>query len=105
MTNEVRLAGKVLNAYMSDTGAFICKILVPHEHYVGNQKMDCESVFTTVMTDDVSIRRTDIIQGDKVLLTGYIKLDFKRTLGGNQHQKLQIYATEIEKLPDSAKMY
>lgn len=105
MVNEVRLVGTVLNAYMSDTGAFICKLLFPHEHYVGNQKMDCESVFITVMTDDISIRRTDIIKGDKVLLTGYLKLDYKRTLGGNQHQIVQIYTTEIEKLPEKTRMY
>lgn len=97
MLNKIQLEGKVLNCYIHNgTGAFICKIAVPHEHILGNTKITCESVFNTVMHDEKMIKQLDVMQGDKVLLEGYLKLDHKTTLGGNDHQTVRVYATDIQ---------
>lgn len=95
--NEVRLTGKILNCYVNDsTGALIVKLAVLHEHIMGRQSLRCESVFNVVMLDKKKIDTIDIAQGDKVMITGYLKVDFKRSAGGNEHQKLMVYATDIE---------
>lgn len=88
--NEVRVTGKVLNCYKHDTGAFICKLAVL------NERENCESVFNTVMQDKRKIDSLDVKKGDTVLLTGYLKVDHKRSMTGNDHQTLRVYATEIE---------
>lgn len=95
--NEVRLTGKVLNAYKHDlSDAFITKIAVRHDHIVGRQSISCESVFNVVMLDEAKIKLADWKAGDTVMVTGYLKVDFKRSAKGNEHQKLMVYATEIE---------
>lgn len=95
--NEVKLTGKVLNCYVNEqTGALITKVAVPHDHVIGTQNIRCESVFNTIMTDDKAIKKTDVMQGDKVLITGHLKLDHKQSLSGNDHQSLKVYADEIE---------
>lgn len=94
--NIVELTGKVLNCYLSDSGALITKLAVRHNHIVGKQNVCCESVFNVIMVSDEAIRKTSVKQGDIVRVVGYVKVDFKETTGGNQHQKLSVYATEIE---------
>ena len=94
--NEVRLTGRVLNCYIHDKGAFICKIAVKHEHYIGNYTTTEESVFNTVMQNERKIKTLDVKKGDTVLLTGYLKLDHNISAGGNDHQTTRIYATDIE---------
>ena len=94
--NVVELTGKVLNCYISETGALITKVAVRHNHIVGKQNVCCESVFNVIMVSDEAIKKTDVKQGDTVRIVGYVKMDFKETLGGNQHQKLSVYASEIE---------
>ena len=95
--NHVVLTGKVLNCYIHDrTGAFICKIAVTHDHIVGKQSFSCESVFNVVMQDDRKIEHLDVMQGDKVQVDGYIKVDITKSLAGNEHRKLTVYATNIE---------
>lgn len=95
--NEVRLTGRVLNAYKHDlSGAFITKIAVRHDHIVGRQSISCESVFNVIMLDEAKIKLADWKTGDTVMVTGYLKVDFKKSAKGNEHQKLMVYATEIE---------
>ena len=95
--NEVRLTGKVLNSYKHDmTGALITKIAVRHDHIVGRQTISCESVFNVVMLDEAKINLADWKQGDVIMVTGYLKVDFHKSPRGNEHQKLMVYATEIE---------
>jgi hypothetical protein len=95
--NEVKLTGKVLNAYAHElSGAFITKIAVRHDHIVGRQSVSCESVFNVVMLDENKIKLADWKQGDTVMVTGYLKIDFKKSPRGNEHQKLTVYATDIE---------
>lgn len=95
--NEVRVTGKVLNIYVHDmTGALITKIAVRHDHIVGRQSISCESVFNVVMVDESKIKLVDCKAGDIVMVTGYLKVDFKKSEKGNEHQKLTVYATEIE---------
>ena len=95
--NEVRLTGRVLNAYEHElSGAFITKIAVRHDHIVGRQSISCESVFNVIMLDEAKIKTADWKTGDTVMITGYLKVDFKKSAKGNEHQKLMVYATEIE---------
>lgn len=95
--NEVRLTGRVLNAYKHDlSGAFITKIAVRHDHIIGRQSISCESVFNVVMLDEAKINLADWKTGDTIMVTGYLKVDFKKSARGNEHQKLTVYATEIE---------
>lgn len=95
--NDVKLTGKVLNCYIHEkTGAFICKIAVTHDHIIGRHSISCESVFNVVMQDDAKIKHLDVAQGDNVMITGYLKLDIKKSNVGNEHRKLTVYATEIE---------
>ena len=95
--NRVVLTGKVLNCYIHDkTGAFICKLSVVHAHIVGKQSFSCESVFNVVMQDERKIDHLDVMQGDKVQVEGYVKVDITKSLAGNEHKKLTVYATEIE---------
>ena len=95
--NDVRLTGRVLNAYRHDlSGAFITKIAVRHDHIVGRQSISCESVFNVVMLDEAKINLADWKTGDTVMITGYLKVDFKKSERGNEHQKLMVYATDIE---------
>lgn len=93
--NEVRLTGKVLNIYRDNMSeALITKVAVIHDHFIGNSNktMRVESKFTTVMTDESKIERVYAQQGDKVMITGYIKQDFTNS----NHAKNMIYATDIE---------
>ena len=95
--NELRLTGKVLNCYVHETtGALITKVAVMHEHFVNKQSFSCESVFNTIMLDGEKIRHADWEKGDTVLITGYIKVDHKQSMTGNEHQSLKVYATNIE---------
>lgn len=95
--NEVKLTGKVLNCYISEnTGALITKVAVPHDHIIGKENIRCESVFNTIMVDENAIKKTDVMQGDKVMITGHLKLDHRKSLTGNEHQSLKVYADEIE---------
>lgn len=94
--NKLFLTGKVLNCYIAQTGALIVKLTVLHEHKVGKQVVSVESVFNTIMVDDDQISVTDVQAGDVVNLVGYIKLDHKKSLSGNDHQFLKIYASSIE---------
>lgn len=95
--NEVRLTGKVLNCYIDDrTQNFVAKLAVSHDHIVGKQTISCESVFSVIMTDERKIPHLDVRQGDTVLVEGYLKVDIKRSLTGNEHKNLRVYATNIE---------
>ena len=95
--NEVRLTGKVLNCYVHNvTGVFICKTAVVHDHYIGNQTISCVSVFTVVMQNENKGKHLDILPGDKVMITGYLKVDHKTSATGNDHASIRVYAKEIE---------
>lgn len=96
--NEVKLSGKVLNCYIHDkTGALIVKIAVVHDHKIGRQVMNTESVFNVVMCDEDAMKRTDVQQGDIVNINGYLKVDItKSSFSDNEHRKLKVYASDIE---------
>lgn len=94
--NEVRLTGKVLNAYQKDNSCLIAKIACTHEHILGTEKIRCESIFSVVMTDSTKINLVEFSVGDTVLVTGYLKIDFRLSNTGQERKKLTIYATNIE---------
>lgn len=94
--NEVRLAGKVTKAYTKDDGTFVMRIACKYDHKIGTQTIRCESSFPVIMTDTAKARHLDVIAGDIVLVTGYLRVDFRLSNTGQERQKLNIYATEIE---------
>ena len=99
--NEVKLIGNVLNCYIhSGTGALIVKIAVMHDHIIGKVKETCESVFNVIMQDEEKIKTTDIMQGDRISVDGYLKMNHKRSKSGNEHHTLKVYATDIKVLTD-----
>jgi hypothetical protein len=48
------------------------------------------------MQDDRKIKHLDVSQGDQIQVDGYIKVDITKSLAGNEHRKLTVYATDIE---------
>lgn len=95
--NEVRLIGKCLNCYFTESHqAFICKVAVKHDHKIGTFLERGESVFNTIMVDSTKFDSLDVMQGDKVLIEGHLKKDFKVTSGGKDKEYLRVYADNIE---------
>ena len=93
--NEVRISGKVLAAYEKNS-VFVVRLAVRHEHVIGRERINVESIFTAVMSDAAKIPHIDVQQGDKVLITGHLKQDFKKSPSGTEHQKMTLYADDIE---------
>ena len=95
--NEVKVSGKVLNCFISEnSGALVVKIAVSHEHIMGKYSDHIESVFKVFMIDERKIPAVDVMTGDTVMVTGYLKVDHTISPRGNDHQALKVYATDIE---------
>ncbi|UKI53161.1 MAG: hypothetical protein L6V86_08740 [Treponema sp.] len=94
--NEVRLSGKVTKAYIKDDGTFIMRLACKYDHKIGAETIRCESSFPVIMSDTAKTKHLDVIAGDKVLVTGYLRVDFRLSKTGQERQKLNIYASEIE---------
>lgn len=104
--NEIKLTGRLLNIYQdSKSENLVAKIAVMHDHKIGYETIRVESVFTAIMSDFSKISTIDAKAGDNVMLTGYLKVDFKQTLGGNEHKKVMIYFTNLEVLPNRNPLY
>ena len=100
--NEVRLSGKVTKAFLKDDGVFVMRLAVKYDHKIGGENVRCESVFGIVMTDTAKARHLDVIAGDNVLVTGYLRIDFRLSNTGQERQKLTIYASDIEVTKEKA---
>lgn len=94
--NEVRLTGKVLNAYINENGHFTCTIAVVHDHYVDGFNNVSESVFRAFLADKAKSEHVDIIKGDRVMITGYLRLDRRLSNTGNERKHVNLYIKEIE---------
>lgn len=94
--NEVRLTGKVLNAYINDNGHFTCTVAVVHDHYVDGFNNVSESVFRAFLANKERSKRIDVIKGDKVMITGYLRLDRRLSNTGNERKHVNLYIKEIE---------
>ena len=94
--NELRITGRVLNAYVNESGHFTCVIACMHDHYVNGFNTTSESVFRAFLPDVERSKHIDIIKGDEVLLTGYIRLDNRVSATGVRHQRLNVYIRDIE---------
>lgn len=94
--NEVRLSGKVTKAYTKNDGIFVMRIACKYDHKIGTQTIRCESSFPVIMSDTAKASHLDVIAGDMVLVTGYLRVDFRLSSTGQERQKLNIYASEIE---------
>ena len=94
--NEIRLTGKVLSCYIDKRGFFSAIIANVHEHSVNGQTDTIESVFRAVLPHVEKSKHIDIIKGDKVLVTGYLKTDRSVSAGGNEHRRNNIYIKEID---------
>ncbi len=94
--NEVKLSGKVMNAYVHNTTGFLMVVIAcVHEHTVNGYKDVCESIIRGCLPDKVKSRKLDIQKGDMVEMTGYLKQDHSLTSGGNEHKKVTLYLTDI----------
>ena len=83
----------MLNCYFHQvTGAFICKISVPHNHIVGHTNDRTDSVFNVIMVDESKFDSLDVMQGDKVLVKGHLKVD----VSPSDRKTLKLFADEIE---------
>lgn len=94
--NEVRLTGKVLNAYINENGHFTCTVAVVHDHYVDGFNNVSESVFRAFLADKAKSEHVDIIKGDRVMITGYLRLDRRLSNTGNERKHVNLYIKEIE---------
>lgn len=94
--NEVRLTGKVLNAYTNENGHFTCTVAVVHDHYVDGFNNVSESVFRAFLADKERSKRIDVIKGDRVMITGYLRLDRRLSNTGNERKHVNLYIKEIE---------
>lgn len=94
--NEVILEGKVLGIRDSEKDGYLyITVSVMHDHYVDTTNIRSESIFRVIMTDKKKIEECYALKGDRVKINGYLKTDFKQTAGGNEHKKINIYATEV----------
>lgn len=101
--NEVRLSGKVLKAYLKDDGIFVVRLAVKYEHKIGAENIRCESVFSVLMADTAKARHLDVIAGDTVLVTGYLRVDFRLSSTGQERQRMHIYANDIEVVKEAGR--
>lgn len=91
--NKVEVTGRVLNCYFHQvTGAFICKISVPHDHIVGHTNVRGDSVFHAIMVDESKFDSLDVMQGDKVLIKGHLKVD----VSPSDRKTLKLFADDIQ---------
>lgn len=93
--NEVRLSGKVTKAYTKN-GTFLMRIACKYDHKIGTEIIRCESSFPVIMSDTEKVKHLDVLTGDTVLVTGYLRVDFRLSNTGQERQKLNIYASDIE---------
>lgn len=100
--NEVRLSGKVTKAFLKNDGAFVIRLAVKYDHKIGSETVRCESTFSVVMADTEKARHLDVIAGDTVLVTGYLRIDFRLSNTGQERYKLTIYASDIEVTKEKA---
>lgn len=98
--NEVRISGRLLSAHEKLDGVLTMKVSCMHDHIQGKENMRCESLFSVVMADTAKAKKVDITIGSNVLITGYLKIDHRLSATGQERQKLTIYATEVEELPN-----
>lgn len=94
--NELIITGKVLNAYINDNGHFTCTIATVHDHFVDGFNYVDETIFRCFLPNREKSKAIDIIKGDKVKMTGYIKQDHYLNKNGKPRKKLNIYAKSIE---------
>ena len=96
MLNKIELEGKVLATWIAKKGGLIMKIAVTHTHRVGNDTITVESVFRVIFNDIERIPTIDVMEGDKVHVTGHLYLNHTVSAGGCTHETLQLYADGIE---------
>ena len=96
MNNKVEIEGKVLAVWIAKKGGLIMKVAVTHEHRVGNDTITVESVFRTIFNDLERIPTIDVMEGDKVHVTGHLYLNHTMSKTGCTHETLQLYADDIE---------
>lgn len=96
MTNDLRLAGKVLNAYVDEQGHFVCTVAVVHDHYVDGFNNTTESIFRAFLMDRAKSAHVDVQPGDRVLISGYLRQDRRLTNTGNERKHNTVYIRGIE---------
>lgn len=96
--NQVILEGKVLSSYIHESGAYVIKLAVVHDHKIGEHNLTTESVLTAVAVDSDVIKSINVLNGDKVRIEGYLKLDIHRSPKGNCRQRISLYIKNVKLL-------
>jgi len=94
--NELKLSGKVLNCYIDERGWFVCTIAVKHQHRINGVDIDSESILRTFLADKEKSAHVDVIRGDQVMITGYLRKDIRLSNTGKERSDVNIYIKEIE---------
>lgn len=100
--NEVKLSGKVLNAYINEQGYFTVTIATLHDHYVDDYNNSSESKFRAFLMNKEKSKHIDIIKGDRVMITAYLKQDITLSATGNERKRVNIYIKDIELIKPEA---
>lgn len=97
--NEVRMSGKVLNAYIAeDSGWYVITMAVVHNHKVNGLDVPSETVIRGYIADNEKAKDVDILTGDKISIKGYIRQDIRISKTGKTRDHLQLYIEEWERL-------
>lgn len=99
--NEFRVIGKVITAYVNKDGHYVCTVANVHDHYIDGFNIPSETFIRGFMTDKEKSSRTNVVKGDRVMLTGYFKQDITLTKSGNEKKRLNLYLTDIKLLSRS----
>lgn len=96
MLNKVEVEGRVLSVWIAKKGALCIKLAVTHNHRIGNETVTVESVFRPIFNDTTRIPAIDVIEGDRVRVTGHLYINHTVSKSGCSHETLQFYADDIE---------
>ncbi len=93
--NELKLSGKVVNAYINEEKSLVVVLSVMHDHVVNNTSIRFNSVFRCFMTDPYKISSCPVQKDDFIEVYGHLKLDFRVSKTGQERKHVNIYADEI----------
>ena len=93
--NQLKISGKVLNAYTDDYGHFVCTISVLHNHVVDGNDIGSESIFSACLPDRDRSAEVDVVKGDMVVIDGYIRQDRRLSATGKERRSTALYINEI----------
>ena len=96
--NELRISGKVLEAYINDYGHLTVTLAVVHDHVVDGYNNTTESILRCFLADKERSKSIEVEKGDRVEITGYLRQDRRLSPSGQERKRVNIYIKDIKKL-------